>query len=106
MVNILNKKLNENKSFFSKNKKIGYNTPILTKLKSSTFSVFYYQAKYLKIPLLSKNHQILEDKFWFSDEKNLKWSTFLPFETPSLLFLPKIGIIFLHSSSFSIINSF
>lgn len=106
MLNILNKKFNGNKSFFSKNKKINCSTLILTKSKSSTFTVFVNQAKHLKIRLLSKNHQILEDKFEFSDEKNVKWSTFLPFETPSLLFLPKMGIVLLYSSSFSIINSF
>ena len=106
MVNIVNKKLNENNSFFSKNKKINCNTQILTKLKSSTFSVFVHQAKYLKIPFLSENYQTLKEKSWFSDDKNRKWSTFLPFETPSLLFLPKMGIVLLYSSSFSIINSF
>lgn len=90
----------------NKNKKMNYNTSILTLLKSNTLSIFPYQSKYLKIPLFSKNHQILEDKIRFSDDKNIRWFTFLPFETPSLLFLPKMGIILFHSSSFSIINSF
>lgn len=120
MVNILNKKLNENKSFFSKNNKINCNIPILTELKSSTLSLFIFQNKYLEIlsfceaktkiryanPPFSKRDQVLEDKIGFSDEKNRKWFTFLPFETPNLLFLPKMGIVLLYSSSFSIINSF
>lgn len=106
MINILNKKLNENKSFFSQNKKIICNTPVLTKLKSSSFTVFFSQSKFFKIPPFSKTHQILEDKIWFSDKKNRKWFTFLPFETPSLLFMPKMGTVLLYSSSFSIINSF
>ena len=106
MVNILKKRLNKNKSFLSKNNKINCNIPILTKLKSSTLSLFISQNKYLEIPFFSKNDQVLENKIGFSDKKNIKWFTFLPFETPNLLFLPKIGIVLLYSSSFSIINSF
>ncbi len=40
----------------------------------------------------------------FSREKLFKWFTFLPFETPTTLFLPKIGTVLLYSSSFSMIN--
>lgn len=91
ITNILNKKFNKNKSFFSKDKKMIYNTLILTKLKSSSLSISTYQNKCLEVPL-------------FSNKKYIKLFTFLPFETPSLLFLPKMGIILLYSSSFSIIN--
>lgn len=58
-----------------------------------------------KICLFSKKERKLQDKIWFSSEKNLKWLTFLPFETPTLLFLPKIGAVLLYSFSFSMINS-
>ncbi len=42
----------------------------------------------------------------FSRKKTFKWFTFLPFETPITLFLPKMGTVLVYSSSFSMINLF
>ena len=119
MVDVSNKKLSKNKSFFSKSKgvrgatyfapqskEIVCGTPILTLSKRTSFIIFSYPNKYTGISLFSKNDKILKDKTWFSDKKSLKWFTFLPFETPSLLFLPKMGTILFYSSSFSMINYF
>ena len=101
-----NKKLNKNKSFFSKNQKIICNIHIFTLAKSSTFLSFSNQNKHAKKALFSKNDKILESTVWFSNKKYLKLLTFLPFETPSFLFLPKMGTVLFYSSSFSIINYF
>lgn len=53
----------------------------------------------------SKSKEMLQNKTWFSHKENLKWFSFLPFETPSPLFLPKIGTVLLYSSSFSMVSS-
>ena len=135
MVNVSYKKLNKNKGFFSKSKvssqkqlslgffeaqtkasqmltlpsqskEIVWGTPILNLSKRITFLIFSYPNKYVEISFSSKNEKMLKDKIWFSGKKGLKWFSFLPFETPSLLFLPKMGTILFYSSSFSVINHF
>ncbi len=95
MLDISNKKPYKNKSFFNKSKRIICNTRILILGKPSTFRSFSNQKKHTEVSLFSKK-----------DKKNLKWFTFLPFETPSLLFLPKMGTVLFYSSSFSMINYF
>ena len=101
---MLNKKLN--KKFLVKTKKMICNIHIFTLAKSSTFPSFSNQNKHTKRALFSKNDKILENTIWFSNKKYLKLFTFLPFETPSLLFLPKMGTVLFYSSSFSMINYF
>lgn len=84
--------------------------PILNLLPKSlggTLSVFDEQKKSAKSSFLYKNKKVLHAKMHFrTSKKCLKKVTFLPFETPTLLFLPKIGAVLLYSSSFSIINFF
>ena len=105
MVNISNKKLIKNKSFFTKNKNVICNTHILTLVKLSTFTSFSSQNEYAEISFFSKNDKKLKNTI-FSNKENLELFTFLPFEAPSLLFLPKMGTVLFYSSSFSIINYF
>lgn len=106
MVNMSSKKLNKKKKFFSKNERIVFNTHRLTLAKLSTFTNFSSQNEHAEISLFSKNDKRLKNTIWFSDKKHLKLFTFLPFETPSLLFLPKMGTVLFYSSSFSMMNHF
>ena len=105
MVDISNKKLNKKKSFFSKNKRVICDTHFLTLSKAGTFTSFSSQNKYAEISLFYKNNKRLKNTI-FSAKKGLELFTFLPFETPSLLFLPKMGTVLFYSSSFSMINYF
>ncbi len=61
--------------------------------------------------IFSKSEEMLQDldlqyksKTWFFHKRTLKWFSFLPFETPSPLFLPKTGTVLLYSSSFSMVR--
>ena len=84
-----------------------------------TSIIFCDQNKCAKISFFSKK-KMLQDTIYsarrssfakckqtqFSSKKISKWFTFLPFETPTTLFLPKIGTVLLYSCSFSTINGF
>lgn len=58
----------------------------------------------MKIPRFFERERRLEGKTLYFNKKTLKLFTFLPFETPNVLFLPKMGTVLFYFSSFSIIN--
>ena len=106
-------------SILTLSKETTCNLHFFAKPYGRTSSVFCNQNKCAKTSLFSKKEKMLQDTICFakrssftrcigaqfSSKKNLKWLTFLPFETPTSLFLPKIGTILLYSSSFSMINA-
>lgn len=63
-----------------------------------------YSRQSIIISSFYKDEKRLENKIFFLDQKTFKLFTFLPFETPNILFLPKMGSVLFYSSSFSMIN--
>ena len=94
-----------------KSKVISCSTSLVLRRATTRETCFLRSFTLPRQVIFSKSEEMLQDldlqyksKTWFFHKRTLKWFSFLPFETPSPLFLPKTGTVLLYSSSFSMVR--